>query len=257
MPSGSAQTRGKLAQGIGQCEAFYVKLSSIRWARPLSEPQAGAPFAGWARAGVVLLGVVALTLGCAAQNDFREDADWTKDKPQEGGKWREVESLFDATESQGERPDQSLRGVRLDLTVAANQTPDKRCSCLDVVVGRPQDPKFRWAGMRPSISHKNIVVALSTEGSQCLGVGPNRRPSIQAVDTEGRDVIVVVEELPANRPQALGAIVPKPRPGGSIFVRSRKTKRAKLPYAQSNEVHGMCKIVSRTEHSLGIAPGSQ
>jgi len=205
----------------------------------------------------VLLGVGALTLGCAARSEFREDADWTKDSPQEGGKWREVESLFDAAESQAERPDQSLRGVRHDLTVAAGQEPLKRCSCLDVVVGRPQDGKFRWAGRRPSISHKNIIVAIRTEGSQCLGVGPNRRPSIQAVDVEGRDVIVVVEELPLNRPQALGAIVRKPRPGGSIFVRSRKFKKTKLPYAQSNEIHGMCKIVSRTEHSLGITPGSR
>ena len=199
-----------------------------------------------------MVGLAALALGCAANSEFRDDADWTKDKPQESGKWREVESLFDAAEGEADRPDQSLRGVRHDLTMAAQQPPDKRCACLDVVVGRPQDSKFRWAGQRPSISHKNIVVALRTEGSQCLGVGPNRRPSIQAVDIDGRDVIVVVEELPYNRPQALGAIVPKPRPGGSIFVRSRRFKKTKLPYAQSNEVHGMCKIVSRTEHSLGI-----
>ncbi|RLB46824.1 MAG: hypothetical protein DRI90_26975 [Deltaproteobacteria bacterium] len=242
---------GKLAQLGRQCEAFDVKLSQ-RWARLLDGPKACAPLAGSVWPGAVLLCMAVLAQGCAGHNEFRNDADWSKDKGVESGKWREIESLFDAAGGQAENPDQALRGVRHDLSMVAKQAPDVRCSCLDVVVGRPQDPKFRWAGQRPSISHKNMVIAFRTKGSECLGASPNRRPSIQAVDVAGRDVIIVIEELPYNRPQALGAIVKRPRPGGALYVRSRKSKKIKLPYAQSSQVHGMCKIVSSTANSLQV-----
>ncbi len=234
------------------------------WARLLGRPQACAPPAppagpGWPGAAVLGVAVLALgcSVGCSGQNDFRDDAEWSKAKGVESGKWREVESLFDAAGGQADDPDQSLRGVRHDLTLARGQAPDVRCSCLDVAAGRPQDAKFRWAGGRPSISHKNMVIAVRTEGSQCLGVGPKRRPSIQAVDIEGRDVIVVVEELPYNRPQALGAIIRKPRPGGGLYVRSRRFGKSKLPYAQSSQAHGMCKVLTRTQHSLQVSAADQ
>jgi hypothetical protein len=247
---------GKLAQLGRQCEAFGVKLSH-RWARLLDGPQACAPLVRSARTGTVLFCLATLSLGCAARNDFREDSDWTRDPGAEGGKWREVESLFDAADGEADRPDQSLRGVRHDLSMASNQTPDIRCSCLDVVVGRPHDAKFRWAGQRPSTSHKNLAVAFRTEGSQCAGASPNRRPSIQAVDVDGRDVIIVVEELPYNRPQALGAIVRRPRPGGALYVRSRQFKKTKLPYAQSSQIHGMCKVVSTSDNSVQVGAVNQ
>ena len=61
----------------------------------------------------------------------------------------------------------------------------------------------------------------------------------------GDDVIVVVEELPFDRPQALGAVIRKPGPRGHVWVRSRRSRKYKLPYARSADRRNMCRV--RTE----------
>lgn len=193
----------------------------------------------------IALWAPALT-GCGAQSENFDDRDWTKDhgiqSPGDGEAWREVETLFGADESDVDRFEHSLRGVRHDLTLKREGKPDTRCTCLDVAIGDPRDPRFHWAGARPQISGKNMVVAVRTEGSACKSVHEDRRPSIMAVDTKNGDVVVVIEELTYDRPQALGAIIKKPSLNGELYVRSQTYKNKKLPYAVTHSGKSLCRV---------------
>lgn len=198
-------------------------------------------------------------LGCAAQSQHHDDRDWTKDHGIQTGAWREVENLFGAEESDVDRYDATPRGVRHDLTYATNAEPDTQCNCLDVVIGRPSEGKFAWAGGKPKISQNHLVIALKTDGSKCsLPDGTPRRPSIQAVDISGDDVIVVIEELPFDRPQALGAVIQKPRPDGNLWVRPRKYKNRVLPYARGTaQQSGHCLVkTDKREHHQQFRSGT-
>jgi hypothetical protein len=206
---------------------------------------------------LVACGLAALVSGCAAQTENFDDRDWTKEHGLQSGAWRNVETLFDASEGDVDRYNYILRGVRHDLTLRADAKADTRCSCLDVAVGRPGDKRFRWAEERPAVSPKHIVVSVRTEGSVCPGGNPERRPSIQAVDKVGQDVIVVIEELTYERPQALGAVVTKPGPDGHLWLRSRKSKKYSLPYARRPDAkRDMCQIdTDRRLHHEQIRSG--
>ncbi|HTN85067.1 MAG TPA: hypothetical protein VL242_15315 [Sorangium sp.] len=132
-------------------------------------------------------------------------------------------------------------GVRHDLALARAAAPKERCSCLAVEVGEARDPRFQWAAGAPETGADTLAVALSARGVSCPG-GPadeeSRRPSISAVDQEGNDVIIEVEELPPGRPLATGAVIPRPAPGGAIYVKARS---AKVPYARA-ATGARCKV---------------
>ncbi|WP_437722851.1 hypothetical protein [Sorangium sp. So ce861] len=132
-----------------------------------------------------------------------------------------------------ERAPSSWVGVRHDLALARAASRVERCSCLAVEVGAARDPKFQWAAGAPETGADTLAVALSARGVPCPG-GPAdeelRRPSISAVDQEGNDVIIEVEELPPGRPLATGAVIPRPASGGAIYVKGRS---AKVPYARA------------------------
>lgn len=206
------------------------------------------------------LALVACTtlFGCAVDAQHHEDRDWTKEHGIQTGAWREVETLFAAEDRDADRYKSTPRGVRHDLSFSKNARPDTRCHCLDVIIGKPDDPKFAWAGRRPKISHKHIALAIKTNGSKCsLPDGTARRPSIQAVDVVGEDVIIVIEELPFDRPQALGAVVQKPYPDGNLWVRPRKYKNRVLPYARGvQDRTTRCLIkTDKRQHHLNIRSG--
>jgi hypothetical protein len=191
-------------------------------------------------------------VGCGGSKEFIDDPNWTKEPGAEGGNWRETESLFTPEESDPDRFDTELPGVRHDVSLGSASQPNVRCSCLDVGVGRPQEPKFKWAGELPLVGKENEVFAIRTQGANCpQGTSSVRRPSIRAVDKSGRDVVVVVEELPFGRPQALGAVIAKPKPGGSLYVRGRKRRLYKqdtggaVPYGRGLDGSAMCKVYTR------------
>ncbi|MGK4001753.1 hypothetical protein WMF31_03945 [Sorangium sp. So ce1036] len=132
-----------------------------------------------------------------------------------------------------ERPATSWVGVRHDLALASAASPKERCSCLAVEVGDALDPRFQWAAGAPEVGADTLAIALSARGVPCPGGAADeerRRPSISAVDQEGNDLVIEVEELPPGRPLASGAIVPRPAPGGAIYVKGRD---AKVPYARA------------------------
>ncbi len=189
----------------------------------------------WGVPASVVLAATVCFGGCGGRQQQFTDHDWTKEPVPEQAAWREAQSLFRATESDAGQSNYELAGVRLDLTKVPEAPADVRCPCIDAVVGTAGDGKFRWAGERPTISGKHLLFAFTTEGSQCSTAiaGASLRPSIQAVDTRGGNVVVVLEELAADRPQALGAIIPRPAPGGAVYVRPRRVRKRPLPYAQS------------------------
>jgi hypothetical protein len=194
---------------------------------------------------VAVLGLSGLGLsliGCGAQSENFDDKDWTKQHGIQTAPWREVESMFSDQESNADQFKFSLEGVRHDLTLGPDAKPTTRCTCLDVAIGTAGDRRFVWAGKRPKVAGKDMVVALRTEGSNCPNGPDKRRPSIQGVDTRGDDVTIIIEELKLDRPQALGAIIVKPGAQGRLYVRAANTKRTKLPYARAKSGANVCYI---------------
>jgi hypothetical protein len=124
-------------------------------------------------------------------------------------------------------------GVRHDLALAPSPQRKERCSCLAVEVGEARDPRFQWAAGAPEIGADAIAIALSARGVPCPDGAPDedkRRASISAVDQDGNDIIVEIEELPPGRPLATGAVIPRPAPGGAIYVKGRTPQ---VPYARA------------------------
>ena len=123
-------------------------------------------------------------------------------------------------------------GVRHDLLLSPAVPHTEACSCLAIAVGSLGDKRFAWQNGAPPNENDLMAVAMSAHGVTCPG-GPadenQRRPSISAVDREGPDVIIEVEELPPGRPLATGAVFLKPGVTGGVYVRSRSRR---LPYAQ-------------------------
>ncbi|MCC6555427.1 MAG: hypothetical protein IT372_20905 [Polyangiaceae bacterium] len=177
---------------------------------------------------------------CGGSKHNTADSYWSSEPHDEGTKpLRETQSLTDSapppTPLTTSSPLSSWVGVRHDLSLAPSPARKEACSCLAVEVGPAADPRFQWAAGAPDIGGEAVAVALSARGVPCPGGDPDeekRRPSISAVDQEGNDVIVEVEELPPGRPLATGAVIPKPAQGGAIYIKGRT---AKVPYARAGQ----------------------
>jgi hypothetical protein len=118
-------------------------------------------------------------------------------------------------------------GVRHDLGLRPEPKRQAVCSCLAVEVGPANDAKFLWRGGKPDVDPKNVAVAITAQGVECSG-GPanpaDRRPSISAIDRVGKDVVVEIEEVPADRPLATGAILNPIEVGGKVYLKPRNKK---------------------------------
>jgi len=196
---------------------------------------------------------LALMPGCAKKDDL-VDKDWVHKTDSEQQPWREVESLFTVKRDEAPKDNVALRGVRHDLSLSLRAAPTARCTCLDVAAGAATDPRFRWVADVPPLAPDQIAFAARTDGSTCGAPTDRvRRPSIYAVDQVNGDTIIVIEELPSDRPQALGAIVPMPANGGSIYVRARSDKGHVAMYAQGPKgPASMCRVMTR-----GSAPAAR
>jgi hypothetical protein len=182
------------------------------------------------RAQLLLVAVsVVFTSACGA-GTRGADSNWTAEQEQTTKPFREVEEL-------GQGPISKINamnawvGVRHDLGLPQEKGVAKpRCSCLAVEVGFVADPKFEWHGEVPKVGDDVLAVAIS--GAACPQGGASRA-SISAVDREGDNVLVEVEEIPDGRPIASGAIIPKPGPKGSVYVRPR-TNRVRFARSLDN-----------------------
>lgn len=153
------------------------------------------------------------------------DADWTPEPQPRDKRYRETEALNAAHIDPLVSNTRAPLGVRHDLMLSP--TPrEARCNCLAVEVGTAGDSKkFFWLGSPADPGADALAVAIGARGVSCPNGDPderNRRPSISAVDMVGDDVIIEVEALPEGRPLATGAIIPKPGPTGSVYVRPHR-----------------------------------
>jgi hypothetical protein len=170
-----------------------------------------------------LLAVGLACIACGAQRGAA-DADWSPEVQPKGGRLRSTESLNASQIDPAEKTSTAVLGVRHDLMLSS-APHEVRCTCLSVEVGRAEDPTFFWAGGAPDISADSLAIAVGARSIACPGGDPDdrrRRPSISAVEQEGDDILVEVEDLPEGRPLASGAIIPRPGSRGSIYVRPRK-----------------------------------
>jgi hypothetical protein len=179
-------------------------------------------------------------LACSSHQ--KSDSTWTNDDKEEARPLNDSETLGEAaplTDTSG-GADRAPVGVRHDVALAPGKR-EARCSCLAVEVGGAGERKFQWANGPPPVGSNAMVIAVSAHGVACPGGEPDeakRRGSISAVDREGADVLIEIEEVPEGRPIASGAIIPRPGAGGGVYVRP---KNAKLPYARA-QAGGRCKV---------------
>ncbi len=145
-------------------------------------------------------------------------------------------------------------GVRHDLSMSASAPRTPACGCLAVEVGMPGKQAFQWDGEVPVIGADAIVLTVSARGVACPAEQDEskRRASISAVDREGEDVLVEIEDLPDGRPLALGAIVPRPGPSGSLYIVPRDSKVRWVPQGASKK----CRVKSPTYGPATPANGS-
>lgn len=169
--------------------------------------------------------LLALTPLACAGVQRASDADWTPEPQPKDKRYRETEALNAAQIDPLISNTRAPLGVRHDLMLSP--TPhEARCNCLAVEVGTVGDAKkFYWLGAPADPGPDALAVAIGARGVACPGGDPderNRRASISAVDIDGDDVIVEIELLPEGRPLASGAIIPKPGPKGSVYVRAHR-----------------------------------
>jgi hypothetical protein len=133
----------------------------------------------------------------------------------------------------------ALYGARHDLSYAGPKSAT--CACLAVALrDRAKDTAFAWELEEPQLEPSSQwIIALTSNEVPC-----NESPagtlgaSYQGYVTDGNDVVVYVEALGEGRPMTNGAIIPRPKPNGGVFVESTnaiygkpldgKSKRCKL-----------------------------
>lgn len=202
-----------------------------------------APHSRLARGGGCLL-LALLALGCkgSVQADARvsggaesDEPIPSYDRPLEG-----PQKTTAPTENDFTHAEYALLGARHDLSYAGAKSP--ACACLAVALrDQAQDAAFQWELEAPRLEPSTQwIIALSSSDVPCdspptgtLGA------SYQGYGTEGNDVVVYVEALGEGRPPTNGAIIPRPKASGSVFVESTnavygkpldgKSKRCKLP----------------------------
>ena len=188
--------------------------------------------------------VALVALGCqgSVQADAKvsgkatpDDSIASYDRPLEG-----PQQASGPIESDFTHGEYALLGARHDLNYAGPKTP--ACACLAVALrDQPGDGAFQWDIEPPRLdTNTQWIVALSSNDVPCdAPPSGTLGASYQGYVTEGNDVIVFVEALGEGRPMTRGAIIPRPKPSGSVFVEPTnavygkpldgKGKRCKLP----------------------------
>jgi hypothetical protein len=169
-----------------------------------------------------------------ASNEELDDEIKSYDRPLEAS-----ETPPAAAENDVVAGDYALLGARHDLNYSGSKDPT--CACLAVALrDQPKDAAFQWELEAPKLEPSSQwIIALSSNEVRCdtpprgtLGA------SYQGYGTDGDDVVVYVEALGEGRPMTSGAIIPRPKASGSVFVEPTnavygkplegKSKRCKL-----------------------------
>lgn len=118
-------------------------------------------------------------------------------------------------------------GVNHKLSLTNEASQQAKCRCLAAAVGAPTDPVFQWRGEPASVGDDAFVLAVSSEGTPCDWPRRGRGPSIMAVEEEGGNVIVTLEESRPGIPAARGAVVRRPGSAESWVIFRTESR---LPY---------------------------
>lgn len=140
----------------------------------------------------------------------------------------------------------ALFGARHDLGYKGPKQAS--CACLAVALrDRPADSAFQWELDEPRVDPASQwIIALSSNDVPCeTPPSATLGASYQGYVSEGNDVVVYVEALGEGRPMTSGAIIPRPKPNGAVFVEPTnavygkplegKGKRCKLAPPAGNE----------------------
>jgi hypothetical protein len=177
---------------------------------------------------------LALSAGCGgAQSSSPSESGWSDElagpsmQPLEGNDNpdRRSDAPSPITTNPSTQPTEMR--VRHDIMMAKDAPHEANCSCLSIVVAQaPTDRRLMWSDAPPKLETDVEVVAISDKGITCPGLSAEatERPSISGVERDGADVVIVIENLPQGRPMALGAVIPKPGPGGSVYVKPKGPK---------------------------------
>ncbi len=134
----------------------------------------------------------------------------------------------DSNASTAGKTETALLGARHDLQMAKGQSPD--CHCLAVVVGTPNSEGLSWRQAPPEIDRTTqLVVGLSSKGVSCPVTA--KAASYMGYQVRGTDVVVLVEAAAVGRPLTQGAIIPRPKPGGSVIIEGS----GEVPYGKPLE----------------------
>jgi hypothetical protein len=127
-------------------------------------------------------------------------------------------------------PDYDLLGARHDLTLSGD-TPEPTCSCLAVALGHPSQPSFFWQSVPANINpDAQLVIAFTSDGIACTNQDKDSLgASYWGYKRAGEDIVVVVENARFGRPITTGAIIPRPRGAGRVYVAPLDQR---VPYAR-------------------------
>ena len=147
---------------------------------------------------------------------------------------RVASAVASAPSSRGSVP---FLGVVHDLSLSSSAPRSAACRCLALAFGPPSDAKFTWQAGPPAGDQDAIAIAIAVDGVACASGPPQARASISAVEHEGTDIVLVVENVGQGRPIMRGALTPSPGPNGAIVVRTRNN----APYPAASGP-GPCRI---------------
>ena len=142
--------------------------------------------------------------------------------------------------------------MRFDLTMDKKAEPSTRCTCLDVLVGRPSDPGFVWIAEPPELDPDQVVVAIRTQGASCpagtprlpFGAHPSELLNASTVTSWSKSRSC----LRAGRSRS-ALLPPQPAPGGSMVLRPANRR---LPYGAPAGSGQLCRIFARA--GSGVRP---
>jgi hypothetical protein len=196
----------------------------------------------WIPLGLGLALAGASFVGCGSEQHWSTDPSWQgQDAPRtQGASDIEATNLTPTTPNSDDSRGQSWFGVRHDLSMRPGTPRTLACGCLAAEVGMPGKQAFLWDGQVPTVGPDAVIVAISAHGVECPAEPDEskRRASISAVDRDGDDVVIEIEELPEGRPLALGAVIPKPGAGGAVYLQPKNKKVRFVPQGGANR----CKI---------------
>ncbi len=179
------------------------------------------------RARAMALGGLWLVAALACKASVQAEANVSGDDVDESGKPlqsfdRPMETPVTASEpvSEGFAPSEyALLGARHDLGYAGPK--DATCACLAVALrDHAKDSAFQWELDEPRLEpNSQWLIALSSNDVPCdAPPSGTLGASYQGYVLDGNDVVVYVEALGEGRPMTSGAIIPRPKPSGAVFV---------------------------------------